>query len=175
MRPYKSQKIVEIKARCQNPDKIRQILKSKGAEYKGLDHQIDTYFKVNSGRLKLREGNIENHLIFYQRDNHPGPKESNVHLFETEPDSILKSILTEALGVHVVVEKRREIYFIENVKFHIDRVMDLGSFVEIEAIGDQEAANKAKLRRQCKYYLDLFKIEEKQLIKDSYSDLHMKN
>jgi hypothetical protein len=58
---------IEIKARCNNPDKIRTILKSKAAKFKGIDHQIDTYFKVNSGRLKLREGNIENFLIFFQK------------------------------------------------------------------------------------------------------------
>ena len=42
---------------------IRQILINKKADYKGLDHQIDTYFNVNIGRLKLREGSIENNLI----------------------------------------------------------------------------------------------------------------
>ena len=150
---------VEIKARCENPNRIREILKSKGADYKGLDHQVDTYFRVNSGRLKLREGNIENHLICYQRENLAGPKESNVLLFKTEPGSILKSILMEALGILVVVEKSREIYFIENVKFHIDDVKHLGSFVEIEAIGDVENVDKAVLHEQCKYYLYLFRIK----------------
>jgi len=39
---------VEIKSRCADPNKIREILKSKSADFKGVDHQIDTYFKVNS-------------------------------------------------------------------------------------------------------------------------------
>ena len=56
---------VEIKAKCSDPKRVRNILESKGAEYRGLDHQIDTYFRVPNGRLKLREGNIENALIFY--------------------------------------------------------------------------------------------------------------
>ena len=50
---------VEIKARCNSPEKIHQILKAQNAEFKGIDHQIDTYFDVPNGRLKLREGNIE--------------------------------------------------------------------------------------------------------------------
>ena len=45
---------VEIKARCDNHEKIREILKSKSANFKGTDHQIDTYFNVPNGRLKLR-------------------------------------------------------------------------------------------------------------------------
>ena len=67
---------VEIKARCNNQDEIRRILKERGAEFKGVDHQIDTYFKSNNGKFKLREGNIENDLIFYERENKAGPKES---------------------------------------------------------------------------------------------------
>ena len=63
---------IEIKARSNNQDRIRDILKSKNADFKGIDHQIDTYFNVPKGRLKLREGNIENNLIFYERKNQAG-------------------------------------------------------------------------------------------------------
>jgi adenylate cyclase class IV len=58
---------LEIKARCPDPSRIRAILKTHKARFKGLDCQIDTYFRVPSGRLKLREGNIENALIYYKR------------------------------------------------------------------------------------------------------------
>ncbi len=37
--------IIEIKAKSNNQDEIREILKSKNADFKGIDHQIDTYFK----------------------------------------------------------------------------------------------------------------------------------
>jgi adenylate cyclase, class 2 len=60
--------IVEIKARCSDPEKIRTILRARGARFAGLDHQVDTYFRVSAGRLKLREGKIENALIFYCRE-----------------------------------------------------------------------------------------------------------
>lgn len=99
--------IVEIKAKSNNQDRIREILKSKKADFKGIDHQIDTYFNVKYGRLKLREGRIENSLIFYDRENKPDPKQSNVTLFEAKPESPLKESLTKALGVLVVVDKHR--------------------------------------------------------------------
>ena len=60
---------IEIKAKCNNQEEIRKILQSKNADFKGVDHQINTYFKANSGRLKLREGNIENVLAWYQKEN----------------------------------------------------------------------------------------------------------
>jgi len=162
---------IEIKAKSNNQDAIREILKSKNADFKGVDHQIDTYFKVNNGRLKLREGKIENHLIYYQRENKGGPKQSDVTLFKSDSTSSLKEILTKALGILVVVDKKREIYFIDNVKFHIDVVEDLGTFVEVEAIDNDGTIGKDRLLEQCQFFLDLFKISQEDLISVSYSDL----
>lgn len=160
---------IEIKARCGNPEQIREILRSRSARFAGTDHQVDTYFRVSNGRLKLREGNIENALISYQRPNQKGPKRSVVLMCATTPDSGLKEVLSRALGVAVVVDKQREIYFLGNVKFHIDQVQGLGSFVEIEAIGTDE--ERDELLRQCKEYLELFGISATELVEGSYSDL----
>lgn len=163
--------IIEIKARCSDSARIRKILNSNKAIFKGKDHQVDTYFKVNSSRLKLREGDIENNLIYYERENNTGPKHSQVLLFNHEPGSLLKGILEKSLGVLAVVDKKREIYFIDNVKFHIDDVKGLGSFVEIEAISENGWIKKEKLMEQCNFFLKLFKIQKKDLINCSYSDL----
>ena len=162
---------IEIKAKSVDNDKIRGLLRSNNADFKGIDHQIDTYFKVHLGRLKLREGEIENHLIYYQREDIEGPKRSDVILFKSNPKSSLKDILTKSLGVMVVVDKKREIYFVENVKFHIDDVKDLGIFVEIEAIDTSGEIGKDRLLEQCRYYMDLFEIDQQSLISVSYSDL----
>ncbi|MFH1455391.1 MAG: CYTH domain-containing protein [archaeon] len=83
----------------------------------------------------------------------------------------MKEILTKALGILVVIDKQREIYFIDNVKFHIDIVEDLGTFVEIEAIDNDGTIGKDKLLEQCHFFLDLFKISQEDLISVSYSDL----
>lgn len=165
---------LEIKAFCDNRNEIREILKSKNADFKGMDHQIDTYFNVHYGRLKLREGNIENHLIHYQRDDQEGPKQSDVLLFKTKPGSALKEILGRSMGILVVVDKKREIYFIDNVKFHLDQVEGLGNFAEIEAIDEDGNLGKEKLLEQCKYYLQLFDIDQEDLVPVSYSDLMLK-
>jgi len=162
---------IEIKAKSLELDRIRDLLKSKNADFKGIDHQVDTYFKVNSGRLKLREGNIENHLIYYEREDKRGPKKSLVVLYKYSPDQSLKEILTSSLGVLAVVNKHREIYFIDNVKFHLDNVKGLGYFVEIEAIDEDGSIGSEKLHEQCKHYLKLLNISKEDLLGNSYSDL----
>lgn len=162
---------IEIKARSRNQEKIRNLLKSKNATFKGVDHQIDTYFNVPNGRMKLREGNIENTLIYYNRPNQAGPKQSDINLYFPETDSPLKPLLINALGTKVIIDKQREIYFIENVKFHVDTVKDLGTYVEIEAIGEQGKTDSEELLKQCQFYMKLFEIEPSDLIDVSYSDL----
>ena len=163
--------IVEIKARCDDQERIRRLLRERKARFVGEDHQIDTYFQVPHGRLKLREGNIEHHLIHYQRPDQKGPKGSDVLLYQPRPDAGLKALLTRALGVLVVVDKHREIYFIDNVKFHIDWVEGLGTFVEIEAIDDDGSLGTEHLNKQCRHYLDLFDLPPTSLVAGSYSDL----
>ena len=162
---------VEIKARSDNHQKIKNILDERKADFKGIDHQVDTYFNVPYGRLKLREGRIENNLIHYQRNNQAGPKRSDVSLYQSNPDSTLKTVLTNALGIFKVVDKKRSIYFIDNVKFHLDVVNGLGTFVEIEAIDSNGNIGQEKLLKQCQYYMALFEIAEGDLIDVSYSDL----
>lgn len=178
---------VEIKARCRRPAHVRDVLKRNGAVFKGVDHQVDTYYNVIAGRLKLREGLIENALIYYTRPDQTAPKTSNVLLYTVRPDPTLKAILRSALGVYVEVVKKREIYFIDNVKFHVDAVDGLGSFVEIEAIASVETSSSdltttvrsrtyggevvEELHRQCDEYIDLLGIKKDDLLSFSYSDM----
>src|SRR4051812_22964802 len=124
---------IEIKATCPDPEFVRTYLKNNHAEFIGTDHQVDTYFNVKKGRLKLREGNIENNLIYYERNDQPGPKGSDFQLINLPDPAQLKEVLSSSLGIKIIVEKKRDIWFIGNVKFHIDELPGLGSFAEIEA------------------------------------------
>jgi predicted adenylyl cyclase CyaB len=164
---------IEIKAKCADPSFIRSYLLNNDANFKGLDEQTDTYFNVSNGRLKLREGNIENNLIFYSRSNQAGPKSSNFNLVKIEDAKGLKEVLEKSCGIKMIVRKKREIYYIDNVKFHIDEVPELGSFIEIEAGNISVNKTEAELLVQCNFYLKEFGIKEEDLIAASYSDLLM--
>ena len=109
---------IEIKAKCANTQAIREYLQAQKARFVGVDEQTDTYFNTINGRLKLREGNIENNLIYYERSNQPGPKSSQFQLVKVDDAKGLKEALKNSLGVKMIVKKQREIYYIEYVKFH---------------------------------------------------------
>ena len=161
---------VEIKAKCENHDFIRSILKSKGAYFKGVDHQTDVYFKTNNGRLKLRKGNIEGALVYYERENVKGIKQSNFSLYNSKEPEILEAILRASQGVLVEVVKQREMYYIDNVKFNIDVVEGLGKFIEIEAM-TENPNDIEDLTKVVENYLKELKISEEDIQSLSYSDL----
>ena len=83
-----------------------------------------------------------------------------------------EQLLAKALGVKVIVEKYRKIFYINNVKFHLDEVPGLGSFVEIEA-GNLADPSKTieDLKVQCDHYMNAFEISDADLIHHSYSDM----
>lgn len=159
----------EFKAHLHDPDHVRTVLKRKRARFLGTDHQVDTYFSIPTGRLKIREGRIENSLIFYQRTNSARARRSNVEIMLLPRRNSVRAILSRALGVLAVVDKRRDIYFMGNVKIHLDRVRGLGTFVEVEAM--THSGDIRKVRAQAAEYQKLFAISPRDIVPQSYSDM----
>ena len=165
----------EFKARTSDLKNLEDQLLLLNPKFIGEDNQADTYFNVTKGRLKLREGNIENSLIWYERRNITGAKQSDVLLYQHNPDKTLKDILIKLHGIKVVVDKRRRIYFVDNVKFHFDTVTKLGTFIEVEAIDNSGKIGIEKLKEQCNKYAELFNIQPRDYISFSYSDMLLEN
>ena len=156
----------EFKAKVNDIKKYESKLLSLDPQYVGVDHQIDTYFDVKKGRLKLREGNIENALINYDRENRSGSKPSEIILYQHQPHPAIKKILTKQFGVKVVVDKKRKIYLYKNIKFHFDVVKGLGTFLEVEAIDAHEEYSLNTLKQQCDKFLNFFELNDTDTIKN---------
>ena len=161
----------EFKAKASNLEELEIRLLKLDPLFVGEDKQTDTYFNVQTGRLKLREGNIENSLIYYERSDTAGAKQSDVLLYQHPADKNLKEILSKVHGIFVVVSKIRRIYFVDNVKIHFDKVDGLGTFLEVEAIDKSGNMDIQFLRGQCSTYASLFDIKEDEYISHSYSDM----
>ena len=164
---------VEWKARCANLQECEAKLQSLNPEFCGEDIQTDTYFEVPQGRLKLREGNVENALIFYMREDEAGARTSAGKLYPG-PGAGLKEVLSQALGEKVVVHKKRRIYFVDNVKIHFDEVPGLGHFVEVEALNRDGRFSHRELQDQCDFYQEFFGMDSLDMEQQSYSDLLLK-
>jgi adenylate cyclase class 2 len=165
----------EFKAKTNKLTDLENKFQELHPEFIGEDHQIDTYFSVPKGRLKLREGNIENSLIYYERENTAQPRLSHITLYNHVPGKGLKEILFKLYELQAVVDKKRKIYFIDNVKFHFDRIKDLGTFIEVEAIDQNASLGVQKLKEQCEIYGSFFGIRKAEYIGLSYSDLIIKS
>ena len=153
-------------------------------------HQIDTYFCVGSSsqqsvkpivkrseacepRLKLREadGWSEGWLIYYERPNQDGSRYSQYQLCKIADPGSLKGLLTVALGVKTIVKKQREVWMFNHTRIHLDRVADLGQFVELETVfRGQTEAEAIREHQHVKAGLHLDAVDP---IAVSYSDLVM--
>jgi len=176
LRTYKmSHTNIEFKARVSDPEKFENMLLTLHPVFIGLDHQVDTYFNAFSGRLKLREGNIENALIHYEREDIAGSKKSAVILYKHQPSAELKQILVKQLGIKAVVDKRRKIYFLGNVKFHFDVVEKLGTFIEVEAIDSHGEYTEDDLKQQCDRFVKFFGLSQEDMVEKSYGEMVIEN
>jgi predicted adenylyl cyclase CyaB len=97
--------------------------------------QDDTFFRCETGRLKLRvlsPGEAE--LIFYRRSDIAGPKESFYDLAPVDDADALRRVLDLACGTVGRVCKQRTLYLVGATRVHLDRVEGLGDFVELEVV-----------------------------------------
>lgn len=163
---------VEIKAKCFHPAKVEAFLINNNARFAGTDFQKDTYFKIPAGRLKIQQGNIENNLIFYDRNNQEGPKQSHFHLVPVTDPALIRITFGQSTRCKNHCWKEAKNILPQQYKVHIDEVTGLGCFLEIEA-GNRfhPELSVETLYRQCPELMLHFDIREEDLIDNSYSDM----
>lgn len=162
-------KNLELKAALTSQAKANQIARTLGAKYQGTLSQIDTYFKVNVGRFKLREINGKQfELIFYKRPDSRGTRYSDYFIVPLKEPEAAKALFRSLSGVWAVVRKERTLYLYENARIHIDSVKGLGSFVEFEVVVNR---GKKQAREMMQSLVGHFGIEKKSLLAGSYSDM----
>lgn len=162
---------IEIKAFCYDVAEFKTKLENLPTTFEGDDVQIDTFFKVPKGRLKLRESKLYgNILIPYLRPDQSGPKQADYGLIQIDDVEKIKTLFIEILGVMGVVRKKRQVYLYQNVRVHIDDVETLGTFIEFEAV-IQNPHTLNENRKKVEWLLAYFGIDQSHLINDAYMDL----
>jgi predicted adenylyl cyclase CyaB len=162
---------VEIKARVESPDSSRRAAE-RIAEAGPVDIvQDDTFFRCDSGRLKLRMfSSTEGELIFYRRENQRGPKESYYLRSPTSAPETLRDLLTAAYGQAGRVKKQRTLFLVGRTRVHLDVVEGLGHFLELEvALDDNESVESGVA--EANRIMILLGVRQNQLIEGAYVDL----
>ena len=161
---------LEFKAKAKSLDFLHENLARLRAKYVQSMYQIDTYFNVPKGRLKLREvENYEATLVYYERPDAAESRYSRYQLCGIANHEAFKQMMSDVLGVKVIVEKNRELWTYGNTRIHLDEVVNLGEFIELETvIRDQ---SEAEAQAEHKLVKETLQISAADLIPASYSDL----
>jgi adenylate cyclase class 2 len=163
---------IELKTRCRDLAAALAVVRALSPIVDtGIQHQIDTYFHVPHGRLKLREiVGVRSELIWYDRSNEATTRKSDYRLTPISHPDELKASLNAALGTRGEVRKHRHVLLWHNVRIHLDEVESLGAFVEFEAVisaGEDEQTGHDRLRHLC----EILKISPEDYLDTSYADL----
>lgn len=162
---------LELKARLADLDEARRRAAEIAHAHGGIQHQRDTYFRCQDGRLKLREiAEVGAELIWYRRPDGPEPRGSDYRRVPVENPDALRETLAVALGVRRVVEKSREIFFRDNVRIHLDDVQQLGAFLEFEAVLSASEL-EPESRQRLEYLRRHFQIDPGDLLATSYGEM----
>jgi adenylate cyclase, class 2 len=131
---------IELKATDPTPARSIEACQALNAEDRGTIWQRDSYFDVPFGGLKLREEDPGRpHLVQFERAEEPQQRESRYRIIEVEDAHTLLAALTTAIGLKVVVTKRRHLFLWKDVRIHLDTVEHLGSFIELEAVAQPDS------------------------------------
>jgi predicted adenylyl cyclase CyaB len=162
---------IEIKARVASIDAVMPPARALAQHDAELIAQDDTFFQVPHGRLKLREfadGSAE--LIHYHRTDTPDAKLSDYRRVPVPDTAALREALERALGLLGRVRKQRWLLLAGQTRIHLDRVEELGDFVELEVVlrDGQAEADGVRIADQLMHELGLAHAER---IAGAYLDL----
>jgi adenylate cyclase len=162
---------IEIKARVPDMPALVQRAAAVASEGPVSIAQDDTFFRCETGRLKLREFSASSgELIFYRRADERGPKESFYVRSPTASPATLREALALANGVIGRVRKQRTLFMAGRTRIHLDAVEGLGDFLELEVVlreGEDAAAGVAEAHG----LMRTLGIEESLLVEGAYLDL----
>ena len=164
-------KNIEIKSPLGNRPEAEKKLTAIGARLEWTREQVDTFFRVPSGWLKLREvKGCPAELISYRRSvKDSGPRESEYNIFRLQAATELKLVLEKSLGTLGRVEKQRALWLWRNTRVHLDRVEHLGDFLELETV--LSGIGPAEGTAESEEVIGLLELDRKLFISVPYLEL----
>lgn len=113
-------------------------------------------------------------LVQYDRPDISGPKLSEFDVLDIAEPEKLDRMLTNSLGVLGEVKKDRFLFLHEQTRIHLDKVENLGTFLEFE-VCLQPKQTIEEGTAIANDLIKLFEIEETDLMTGAYMDELLKN
>ncbi|MCP3919523.1 MAG: class IV adenylate cyclase [bacterium] len=162
---------IEIKSVLRDRTAMERRLEEVGAEHTVVLRQRDTFYAVPTGWLKLREiAGEPAELISYERPTDSAQARASAYSRQVLEDvEGWKALLGRVLPVDVVVQKERTLWMLDHTRIHLDRVEDLGDYIELETavgeIGEEDA------RAECDRVIELLALDRGEFLSLPYRDL----
>ncbi|XP_067637122.1 uncharacterized protein [Eurosta solidaginis] len=175
---FLDEKNIEIKARVGSDEEFQhrvQIARDLTKTIGEFINQKDVFFNIlgksDVGRFKLRylRPPTPSQLIYYERPSQAGPKLSTYNKTNVENPALLEKILAKSNGIKGTLEKQRHLFLYGQTRIHMDKVKNLGNFMEFEVNlkpdqGIEEGMTIAK------DLMKTFGIQEEDLVAGAYFD-----
>jgi adenylate cyclase class IV len=162
---------IEIKAHIDSVESLLPLAAKMASDGPTEILQDDTFFTCPNGRLKLRAfSENEGQLIFYQRSDYAGPKESFYVISPTSSPDTLRQALVLAYGEGGRVRKHRTLLLVGRTRVHLDRVEGLGDFLELEVVLAEGEPNETGISVAHELLEKLF-VSPRRLVEEAYVDL----
>ena len=160
---------LELKIRVTSHQSFKKILEQIGAENKGMLKQTDVYYSIPNGLLKLRIENGNESLIFYNRNENNKNRWSDFEVLQFA-NAKGEKFFNNLFDVEVIVKKKRELFYYDNTRIHLDTVKYLGNFLELETL---VINGKVDAKKRFEKIIGLLKLNESKQIRKSYRDFLM--
>lgn len=160
---------LELKISLASQKSLKKILEQIGAENKGMLKQKDVYYSIPNGLLKLRIENGNESLIFYNRNENDKNRWSDFEVLKFTNGKGEK-FFNKLFDVEIIVKKKRELFYYDDTRIHLDTVKFLGNFLELETL---VINGKVDAKNRFSKIISLLKLDESKQIRKSYRDLLM--
>ena len=165
-------KNLELKVELEDFSDILRNIVSLDVKEAGILYQVDKYFLIGKKRLKLRDVNGGSQLIYYSRPDTQEPKLSQYYVFKftNKQRIVIEKILSIFFTIKAVVSKKRTLYLYRHTRIHLDKVENLGNFLELETVFNRKDP-QYDFYHEHNAVIDTLGLSRYKKIKSSYSDL----
>lgn len=172
---YSNNMEVEVKAKVDNLDEIKDKLKSLGASFGEVKREEDFYYKIEgeihnfepgSFTLRVRDSIEEKSLTYKAFTNRYGIWDE--HKVEIDNIEEMKRILEKAkFSLAYTVCKERLSGKLNEFSFNLDKVKGLGNYIEVELISNDAKKDQEKI----KDFLRSLGIKDNQFERRGYPEI----